>query len=92
MNLWWEVDVATTASDVDVVSASVLRKDGGEPSRSNEVGVISSPSGVCEDAADDIGLLVGTITLFLAIFVGILLVHVAIISGIEAYWLAKVRQ
>ena len=55
-------------------------------------GGVSSSSGVCEDAANDIGEMVGTIALFSAILLGILLVHVVIISGIEAYWLAKVRQ
>lgn len=91
-NLWWKVDVETTSSSVDVVSASVLKQDGRGSPRSNEGGGVSSSSGVCEDAANDIGEMVGTIALFSAILLGILLMHVVIISGIEAYWLAKVRQ
>lgn len=95
MNLWWEVDVGTrSASEEDTVSASVLAEGVGGASQSNKGtgGTSSVPDGVCENAADDIGLFVGTIALFSAIFLGILLVHVAAVSAVEAYWLAKVRR
>lgn len=40
----------------------------------------------------DIGALVfvGNLTLVVVILLGVLLLHVAVISGVETYWLAKV--
>lgn len=92
-NLWWEVDVVSSSAseDADVVSASGLKEHGrGPPPSGDEMGT-SSVSGQCEDAAESIGLLVGTITLFSAILLGIFLVHLVGISVIQAYWVAKVR-
>lgn len=84
--------MAATESGEDVVPASVLREGAGGGSRSEKGAGTSFSQGACEDAADDFGLLVGTIAMFSAILLGIFLVHVAVISGVEAYWLAKVRQ
>lgn len=51
-------------------------------------------SSKCFFAADagDIGAMVfvGNLALVVGILVGIFLVHVAVISGVEAYWLTKV--
>lgn len=80
--------VSTSAlEDDDVVAASVLKAP-----RSRNGGSGSSVSEQCEDAADGIGLLVGTLTLFSIILLVVFVVHITVISGIEAYWLAKVRR
>lgn len=84
--------MVATESDEDVVLASVLREGAGGASRSEKGAGNIFTQGACKDAADDFSLLVGTIALFSVILLGIFLVHVAVISGVEAYWLAKVRQ
>lgn len=47
----------------------------------------SSPTG-----EDNAAVFMGNFTLFVALLSGIFLVHVALASGVEAYWLAKVRM
>lgn len=47
-----------------------------------------------EDAPSKLSVLVfvGNILLVAGVLLAILLVHIAVISGIEAYWLVKVRE
>lgn len=49
-------------------------------------------SGECAlgQAADDVALFLGNLLLIAGLLLGIFLVHVAVISAVEASWLAKV--
>lgn len=55
---------------------------------------IASEGCVFETGASDIGALVfvGNLALVAGILFGIFLLHVAVISGMEALWLTKVSQ
>lgn len=54
---------------------------------------IASDECAFEIGAGDIGALVfvGNLILVVGILLGVFLLHVAVVSGVEAYWLAKVR-
>ena len=54
---------------------------------------IASDECAFEIGAGDIGALVfvGNLILVVGILLGVFLLHVAVVSGVEAYWLTKVR-
>lgn len=55
---------------------------------------IASEGCVFESGASNIGALVfvGNLILVVGVLLGVFLLHVAVVSGVEAYWLTKVRS